>query len=410
MGIAMLKRIYPRAVKTAFLCLLTAAFAFSGTGCLQAHSVDQYGYVLAIGFDVGKTLPYEITLVLQKSEQTGDSQKSVSYDTVSAECRSLFEAIETVTGNLPFQLDFARARLLGFSREIAQQEGAMEKLLDISFAELRFRYNANLFISFSTAKEALESLKSGFDPSLSKIQKDLVNHSRESGLIPSANLTRFFESMEGKAYHIALPLCGVEPETPMMRTMDSVGEREYAYIGGSLLIDSDMKTGLAGSAIFAGSRMVGVLDGQHTQLLLLASGDFTEGRVRMKGLNGEEMSVYLRTGGKPERSITLGERLRAEITVKVIADVEMPGTIIKNEAAALERHIKETLEAQFPPVFETCRSLGSDVFGLGALAVTHFSDTKAWEAYDWRAAYANAEAVFHVDIRLEHNPGKSFLE
>lgn len=390
--------------------LLAAALLVSCAGCIRAQSLDLFGYVLAVGFDKGETMPYKITLMLQKVDIESEAQKTGGFTLVSAECRSLFEAIETITGNLPYELNFARTMLLVFDRTIAAEPGALEELLNLSFSKLYIRYNASVFISLEKAHDVLQGLENDFDPNLTRMQRNFVTYSEETGLIPVANLTLLREGIEQKTQDVAVPLCGMTGDAPLLRETDSVGTRDYAYFGGRLLIESDMKTGLAGAALFRDGTMIGILDGQNTQLLLLATGEFDKGRIRLADKEGREMSVGLTARERPARSLSMGETPRAQVTIYVTADVEMPESQIAGDTGELTEWVRQYLEAQYPPLFDACRSLGTDVFGFGKLAVLKFTDTKQWESFDWKAVYANLEAEFRVEVELTHNPGKSILE
>ncbi len=390
-------------VKHRLALALVAALLFC-SGCIESHAIDQYGYVVGIGFDRGAALPYNVTLVLQQAGGGENAQEggSEGFRIVSAECRSLFEAIDTLSANVPFQLNFMRTKIIVFSARLAGEPGEMESLLDFSLDRLHIRRNVNLYVSLSAAREALEGLENEFDLDLTKIQANFVRYANETGLTTVTNASNYFESAQNGLADAMLPLCGVADEKAERWPQDSVDARAYAYIGGGLLVENGMQTGLAGAALFSGGTMAGFLDGQHTQLVRIATGDFARGRMLLVGPAGENLSVSLKQISKPQRRLTLGGgSAYAETQIFLQADIEHPAAAAAGMPAdQLEQHIAAQIEAEYAALFRACQSLNSDVFGFGELAVMKFSSVSDWEAYDWRAAYRGMDAAFFVRVEL----------
>ncbi|MEG1524007.1 MAG: Ger(x)C family spore germination C-terminal domain-containing protein [Clostridia bacterium] len=391
--------------------IVACAIAIPSVGCLEAHSLDQYGYVMGIGFDKGEVLPYRITLMLQNMQMGSDEQKNGGFTLIDAECRNLFEAIETLSGSLPFQLDFARTALLVIESSLLQEEGGLERLLDLSLHHLLIRYNANVFVSLSSAYDAMGGLQNELDPNLSKMQQNFVAYSESTGLIPVTNLMMLSEEMTEKTHDPMLPVCGItHEEQKVTQGRDSVGETPYAYIGGSLLIKSGMKTELAGAALLSNGRMVGVLGGQNTQLLLMGNGTFQSGRMQLLDRKGNTVSVYFEKDGEMKVHLTLWPMPRAIVTIPLTANIELPDRSIEESKERTQEMIAEQLAQGTQKVFACCQKHGADTFGFGKYAVKQFSRTVDWDRYDWKKAYQELNATFIYTVRLVQNPEKSALE
>lgn len=398
----MLKRICAL-IAAALACLLC-------TGCLEGHSLERYGYVDAIGFDKGETLDYKITFVLQMVDVESNASKSAGFKLVSAECGSIFEAIDTVTSQLPYRLNFARTSLFLLSDELAMQDGAIEKIMNAMISKLQIRYNASVFISLGSAHDALSGFENKFDPNISKILSNYVSYSEQTGLTPVANISMLTSAMDAKTHDVILPLCGLMQQDTKGKGSDSIGSHPYAYIGGSLLVDSDMKTGVCGSALMSGGRMVGVLDGQHTQRVLMATGDFKEGRSHLELPDGQRIELHLKMSHAPHIDMRLGDAPSAEVSMLLVAEVEMPEYLSEYSSADLEAMIAAQVEAEMAAVFEAVRRLDADPFGFGREAVKSFSDTEKWQAYDWYNAYQKLDASFKARVELVQSTHKSVLE
>ena len=101
-------------MKRALFLVLAFLLAVPAGGCLKTNTVDESGYVLAIGFDPGETFAYRVSFAVQKIS-TGSSEPSTDgFMLFSAEAENLFQAIETVSANAPYQLSFVRTAMLIF--------------------------------------------------------------------------------------------------------------------------------------------------------------------------------------------------------------------------------------------------------------------------------------------------------
>lgn len=399
-------------MKRVFSVFLMAVLLTGSLGCLAPESLDLFGYVILIGFDEGETLPYRITFAIQNANGSAEAEgKQTETAYLSAECRDFYEAVETISANLPYRLDFARTIALMISESLAKEENAVAELMNISYPKLHIRNNIAVFVCLDSAEKTMRGLNNDLAPNLSKLQTSYVRYARETGLTSVSSITLLYEALADKSWDIVLPLCGARPdEGESRREQDSVGTRYYAYIGGRMLVDTPMDTGIAGCALISAGHMVGVLDGQHTQTLLMVNGDFEKGRLRIEDAEGRERSILLKRSMPRRIDISLDTQPRAWVTVSLIADVEMPDALESIEAEALERQIEAYLEKEMRDVFEACRSLECDAMGFGRAARMKFMDTDAWEAYDWQGAYRVLEASFEVNVRMSYNPNKSVLE
>lgn len=389
-------------MKRALSALLAIALLTGCTGCLAARSLERYGYVLAIGFDRGEQLPYSVALLLERTQTESESQNNGGFLAVKAECRTLLEGIETLSAGLPLATNTSRTGMIVVSVALLNDAAFLHSLAALPYSRLYIRYNTSLFASLSPAYDTLAGLSNELDPNLSRIETNLASYSEDTGLIPMAHLAMLIEALNGQTYDLSLPLCGVTSEDGTRLTRDSVGMREYAYIGGSLAIKSEMETSLAGAALLDGGRMVGVLDGQNVQLLTMALGTFCRGRRLLTLPRGDTVPIYLRAKKSPQTVLTFsGGQARAVMTISLDADVEASAHIDATEAE-LVAAVETALTQEIEQLFACCRALGSDAMGFGRHAVKRFRSARAWEAFDWKRAYREMEADFIFDVHLPH--------
>ena len=373
------------------------------TGCLGGVPLDKYCYVLDLGVERGETMPYRFVFLLNEdtagSGEEGGGRGQVSM--VSAEERSLFAAVDALSGALPAQLSFERTTLLAFSRELAEA-GEMGALTEGALTRLKIRQNVRVIVVEGDMRGAFRGLVSEGDPSMSRLKANVQLLEENYGYVEDWGLQRMREAFSNDTGDALLPYAGLiggalEP--------DMAGGEAYPYLGGGLLGEGQIETSLSGSAVFAGERMVGVLSGQHTMLVLIAKGAFRAGHLRLPWA-GQELDLALYSLGKPKRSWAEGV-FTCEIELE--ADLESPARV---EASSEELIVAaETyLTAELGRVFEATAPLGADVFAVGREAIGSFPTWVGWRAYRFPQKLAETEALFRVRVKLSHSPRDPALE
>lgn len=394
-----------RCLSLLFLLLLT----LPAGGCLKKDGLDHYAYVVALGFDPGEHLPYRYTFLLQQLDYGSSEQKLSGLNTVSAEGSNLFEAINTLAASMPLRLSFVRTVLLVFERSLLTDGRFLAEFMQSSFPTLGLRFGASVLVSLCPADMALEGMETDLDPGAVKLQKNIEVYSRDTALIPAADLALVQEAMLSSVVDFAAPLCGTASDAPG-QMQDSVGGEGYAYLAGNLLAETDMKTEVIGAALFSNCVLVGVLNGQNTQLLQMATGNFYRARIRLGNIDGTEIDVYLKRRKPVKIELEPGDPPCVRIRLELTAYIEQPDHLKRVTTEQAEQWIAEQLTQRYNRLYQTCRELRSDVFGVGKQAARWFSGAEEYETYDFRELYAAAEAVFDVRVLLTNAPDRSVLE
>lgn len=410
------------------------------SGCIGARSPDEYGYALVIGVDKGKEKPFYISMLLQRGNGGQQSSESDICPLVGVECEDLFEAVELIESGLPFALNLSRTTSIVFGEEAARS-GTLERLLSASLGTLHIRYYANLIAVRGQAQDYLCGLQSDLNPNIAKMQYSFVEYGSVTGYIPAITLAQFYDRAWNEAGDIVMPLGMLEKQkseeggekkssealpakspggdqekqgtqaeqapTPSP-TADILGEQDY--LPGQTGREGGLDSGMMGSALFHGAQLKGFLNGPHTQLLLMATGEFHKGRLRLPDPQGRMVSVLLQRKGEPCTTLSLGEQPSAHFQLSLYASVEQPASVADTSREELAKCFSAYLQDGMRSVFCACRDIGCDAFELGKVAVMQFTDTDQWESFDWPSAYAKTEADFSVEILLEYNPTKSRLE
>ena len=352
-------------------------------GCLKSQTLDESEYVLAIAFDPGETFTYRFSFAVQRINTEASEPRADGFFILSAEAETLFAAIETVSASLSHELSFARTTMMIFDATLLERDGCLA----------------------DSGEDA--------QPGIDKLQSHFLDYASETGFLPRTNLMQLYETMSGRCVDAALPLIGTTEGLVRLGVADSVGGEAYAYLAGRMLTQTGLQTGVAGAALLRDDRMVGVLDGQNVQLLLLVAGGFENGGMQfsLPESTGGELYAAVRQDGAARVELTLGETPHAAVSLNLYLHAMHPEMLPDGVTVeALERRIESELAGRLQSLFDTCRSLGSDVFGFGRYAVRQFQSVADWEAYDWADVYYNMEATFTVDVVLDANEYHALLK
>ncbi len=372
-------------------------------GCLNAVATDEYSYVIDIGVEKGETLPYRfIFMINNPSGGAGESASKENVTVIQAEARDLYEAIDTLAGSLPNQLNFARTTLLLFSREIAE-DGKIPDLINLTYGKLKIRESCRVMIAASDIRPVFDGMVSSADPSMTKIKAHMAEYSDGTGFVPDATLGQMLEAFESKTHDVVIGYCGINTGALIQ---DMAGGDSYPYLGGAMLSEGQLKTSIVGSAVFADDRMVGILDGQHTMPIQMARGEFRSGRITMPYENGD-LTLTLYKNGAPEIQVQDGE---AVVRIGLEAALERPLRLPGTDRVTLEAAVAGFLSHQAEKVFSAVQQADSDAFGFGQTAVKRFSDMGAWRLYDWERAYRQLAVSFQFTVKLSHDPYDLALE
>ncbi|OQA14620.1 MAG: hypothetical protein BWY62_00972 [Firmicutes bacterium ADurb.Bin356] len=413
------------------------------SSCISSKSIDEYGYATVIGIDSGKTKAFFVSMLLQRGNGAEEGAESDLCTHVGVESEDLFEAVGLIESSLPFSLNLSRTAAIVFGEDIALN-GGVEQLLSASLGMLNIRYYANLVSVRGRAEDFLGGIQSELNPNVAKLQYSFVDYSRRTGLIPSFTLSEFFESTFAHSSDILLPLGEFNPEIkkdsasengakdggrnnssaetekeqsekgekekssqPLQKAADILGSTEY--MPGQIKRLGGLQASMLGSGLFHKHRLIGYLNGLHTQVVLIVKGQFEKGRIQLPLPNGRIISVRLSAQSQPKIRLILGETPKATFEIALYANVEHP-EIREYSNSDMEILISEFLKKRAEEVFLACQALGSDVFELRNTAVKLFRRTSDWEAFNWEAAFKEVAVAFEIAVYLDYNPSKSSVE
>lgn len=353
-------------MKSAVIFILILTFLLPLAACLGPVSLDEYGYVISIGVDEGKTGKHYFVFALQRELAEADTQNEGGAVILAEEADDFDEAVTAVEARVPYALSFSRVGFFVFSRKAAEN-GSLKLMRELSFDSLKVRTSAAVMISDGPVIDFMGGLAANNDVNVSKIQTAVMQDSRRTGRVTVMSAALLFESLETGAFGFCAPMGMTDPDliTSMNeKKTEAEGEDPLASAGENSRIGG-LKTRLSGTALFSGLTMTGVLDREQTMYLNLANGEFETGTVTVDAQKGEFTLVITLLSEK--RCVDRSDPCRVSIELRVSAavhsapsgaDSQAVGQVITGE---LPGHIEQRLRE----VWETANNAGCDAMRIG---------------------------------------------
>ncbi len=374
----------------------------SFSGCIKYVALDEYGYVMTIGVDEGETYDYRFCFIVQVEGAKGESD--AENVVLSAEGDNIYDAVTTIEVSVPYLLNFGRTNYILFSKSVAQS-GYIVGFIDESVKNLGVRRSTKLMVTLDECIDYCMGVISKDYPNTSKRQYSILREYTSEGITPITNIASFTQNVLARRADSIVTLGATDDS---IANEEITGSSQENGIDPFDTTDGVKRTGglrsyYMGCAVFDGGIMTGVLNGRDTEIMLMAKGNFSSGRLSFDN-GGNNMVLLLKSGGEPRVNLTLGENPYVNMEIKLQCSIESGGEDMgydewnQNVKPMIEDYLKSELER----VFYRCRELNSDAFGLGRYAVLQFTDTEEWENYDWKSKYAQLEAEFAVELYIEN--------
>ena len=392
-------------IKKGIAIMILVTILLGIVGCLNPVSLDAYGYVVSIGVDKGKEKKYYVTLALQRegTAQGNETEGGASFH--AAEGDNLYQVINVIESNVSYSLNFTRTNFFMFSREIAES-GLMQDFLSISFDSLRIRTSALIIITQQTVLEFFGGLSANNSANINKLQTSLLRDQQGLGAITLVNISEFMESCNEQRYDICAAIGQYEDTivTDMeQKKSESEGKNplKEVEVGDRL---GGLKSYTAGSALFDGWVMTGVLDPMETQFLNIARGEFKIGSFTLSMDESIMITVQLKT-------IKSGHTVEFTQDGKIhaITDVELTVSIMQKSSDIPEKQVEEWVDGylteyikgNLDSMLAKCKECDSDVVGYGVEVSKLFGSVAEWERFNWKENYSDTTVEFNVALLLE---------
>jgi len=390
----------------------------------DAREVDDMAFVLAIGIDKGVTDKWRITVQFPTmqgqtggggSMAAGGGQGPQGYSTVTVDSPSFYIGMDMLDTLVPRRISFEHTEYIVMSEELARSGLAGEYLGPIvRFREIR--RNTHLLVSRCTAMEFLKANQPLMGTTLSKMMKDMIKESTDTGFIPYVTLNDFYESTKS-TYSQPITILASVNNGENLKEKDgnktdglNAEEAEGNYYAGDIPKRGGAKLELFGAAVFDGDTMVGELTGEETRLTLMVRGEFRRGRMAVQDPKspGFVVSLDVRQIGKPEVKVRFEDgNPIIDVRLNLAGDILAVQSRINYESRELkpviEKKFENYIKTSLDKLMDKCKAMKADVFKFGYKASWRFPTIQEWEDYNWIARFDKAQVNTEVKFVIRRS-------
>ncbi|MGE5599127.1 MAG: Ger(x)C family spore germination protein [Bacteroidota bacterium] len=398
------------------LCL---AVLFSG--CAGMREIDEAAYILAMGLDRGPGRNLTVSVAVGNAVPGGQIQAAAggsqtqAVRAYTAAAPTIFAALSLINTVVERPLNPAHLKLVIFSASLARR--GIREQLDTFVRWRQFRRTIYLSVTPGAARAAIESLVPPIQESPAKFLEMMILTQGYVGFTPSGQLLKFYNAYKTKGAPVALLLA---PRTNKAALAATPAGTPYtaADLGRGAGDPADLTAGRApvagegplqfmGTAIFAGDRMVGTLDGHQSLAMSIMRGELRRAFVTVPDPEerGRVIQVELSQAGRPRVRVR-----RAGGGFRISEDILLHGEVagVETERAyetpgrprLVERAVEKWLADNCRGVFAKARSLGTDIFGFGDKARWLAPDWPSWQRLDWRKEFRESLLALGLKVHI----------
>ncbi|HEY9062521.1 MAG TPA: Ger(x)C family spore germination protein [Pseudobacteroides sp.] len=381
----------------------------------DAREIDDLAYIVAIGIEKGVTDKGRLTVEFPTMHDQTSGGTSVStgsstggqggYETVTVDAPSFYAGMDLLDTIMPRHINFQHIKFIVISEELARSGLVGEFLAPlIRFREVR--RTTNVLVSRCSPMDFLKANKPLIGSAASKAMDDLLAAPSDTGYFPLVSLNDFYDDLKATYNQPIATLASLNTDNNFKQQGSKWGTEfkpageEYA---GEIPKTGGSKIELFGTAVFDGDMMVGELNGEETRLMLMARGEYENGKFTIQDPEKPELVVPLeiRPARKPEIKIKLqNDKPIINLTLYLEGDILAIQSRINYESKDLKPLLEKSFEAYIKTRLDNlmgkCKTLKADVFKFGFVAARQFFTIQEWEKYNWISQFEKAEINTNV--------------
>ncbi|SDM39834.1 Ger(x)C family spore germination protein [Sediminibacillus halophilus] len=380
------------------------------TGCYDQIEVEQQTYVIAIGIDKtdveGK---FRITFQAANPEvgstiSSGGSQEEPR-ETVTLVGNDLIATKDTANSVMTKQIALDHTKVVVVSEELARS-GEFLRLIQAAARTTELRRSVQIIVSKENASDFLKNNQPLLETRPHKYYQYMLSRATETGIIPEADIHRFFQITEGDAdAFLAIYATTQHAE-------EKIEGNEDQYIAGQIPIEGGNPTQFMGSAVFKEGKMIDVLSGQETRIANILDDTMEMEALYSTYPDPKNKKYRIAANFTKDRPIDVeidyqkDQPTKINITVPFSIEViGIPSLVDYSQngenRSLLEAYIPKFAEEEANNLIKkTQEEYKTDVFYWSLYIRKYFSTIEEYEKADWNHnIYPNAE--INVDFKLK---------
>lgn len=381
------------------------------TSCYDQKELEQQSFVIAIGIDQTEEEGlYQFTFQIANPEvgstlSSGGSQEPPR-ETVSMTGTDLLTATNTANAFVSKEIILDQSKVIIISEQLARSEDFL-RIIQSASRSPQIRRGVQLIVSKENASVFLNNTKPTMEQQPHKYYQYMLSRAKQTGIIPDANLHRFFQITEGDADLFLAIYATTE------RSEEKLTKSEDHYIAGEIPQEGGNPTQFMGSAVFKEGQMIDIINGQETRLcnILDKSMQMDDLLATYPDPLNPKYNIAADYAQKSNPTIALQyDRKSNQATINVTVPFELeilavPSLIDyskndKNQKILRDSIEKVNEEKTLALIKKSQTEYGSDPFYWSIYIRKYFLDVPDFEKADWnKKIYPNATVKVNYEMK-----------
>ncbi|MGE5654719.1 MAG: Ger(x)C family spore germination protein [Bacillota bacterium] len=391
-----------RPMKRRALALLLLVTVLSTlTGCWDLRPLKQRTIVLGAGIDLGDK-PGELKLTLQAAiiKKLGSPEgggEGDAFINLEASGTTVQDAVSSLQEQLDRELFFGHIRVIAFAEEYAKL--GIDPALDYFVRDPNVQRLVQVTIAKGKAKDLFEA-KIPVEPASSIYLANMLESADRSAMDYRSDLGRYLVQRREPGRFPGLPVVEVVKEAPKEEKKDGGGGG-----GGDKPKEEKVKFQNAGTAIFYGGRLQGLLSPEETGGVNLIQGNHQPAKMTVP-IDGPQnfVTVVVRNAGVKTKidatgihnAVTLEGDIIEQSMIRALSLAEL------NQAQAA---VAARAKALVDQAVQKSQALRADPFGYGYKIYTE--EPSLWKGMAWQEAWPAWKVTTAVKVAQFRRRGTS---
>lgn len=384
----------------------------SAAGCSDKREPDEMAYAVGIGLDKGPSNLIKMTLQFAVPVKlAGEEAKEGSLVLKTVEAPNIYSGINMFNSILSKQVNLSHAKVLIFSKQLAEE--GVEPYINEIIHGREFRPGMYLTVTRESAEDYLKAVKPSLGTNPAKHYELKHQGYMYTGFSADTRLYSFYLDTRLKHVQAVAALSGVhKSDSPEASQGESSTYKEKGrsiplegdFKAGDIPVSEEKETEIMGLAVFDGMKMVGEMDGEEATYYLMAKGDFKYSRMSIPQDNNEFIVFNISQHGKPNYKLEFyNGKPQIKLKIDLNADILSKQRIdqYSKDFDGLEAKTEEFLKEGILRFLNRTKDLGVDICGFGGALRKDFYTWKEWEEYNWLERYE--ESGFDLDVNVRIN-------
>ena len=386
------------------IVVLLVAFASS----YRALNIDNLAFAVALGIDTSETKGLKITFqfVNPPSTSEGSNQEAnIFEDTVEA--TSIPNAINIMNSYLARKIDLSHCRSIVFSEDVAKN-GISDHVYTL-MNDVQVRPTSNIITTTCTAYEYLKNSIPSLETSITRYYDIFPSSGKYTGYVSDATIGNFYNSLLCNTCDPHTILGGVS-STSSTDSQSTVSTNSNIKSGSSPI--SGMRSAESiGIVAFKHDKLVGELNAIETICFHILKNNINSFIITVPSPKDKTLKIDLlvtpKGTCKTKVDIVNGSpyvKINGSFNAKIYSMDENENYLDCNFLDSLSNTCNLYLEnVLLNYLYKTSLEFKSDINGIGKYALSNFSTTSNFKAFNWSNNYMNS--TFNVTINTTIDSG-----